>query len=288
VRKHSHQKLSTYGIGKELSRKQWLHVGRQLVQKGLLAQEERYGSLRLTQAAYQALKNHETILGRLQEEERPAQPGEKVEVEYERELFEILRLKRKELADAAHIPPYLVFSDKTLVEMATYLPDTPESMKAIYGMGEVKLEKYGELFLEVVADYCQKHNLVPRAKPNERTASVSSWTGKKLRHVQVGEMYNEGQSVEQIRTAFGVQQGTVIDHLSRYVTEGHELRSGDGLPEPKLSAEDQQRVLQTFEKLGARALKPVFEALGGAVSYEDLKVMRLRFMTQTGEDGFPP
>jgi ATP-dependent DNA helicase RecQ len=68
-------------------------------------------------------------------------------------LFGLLRQRRKELADAAGIPPYIVFSDRTLVEMASALPQSDEELLSISGVGQVKLERYGEEFLGVIRDY---------------------------------------------------------------------------------------------------------------------------------------
>ncbi|MBI3162165.1 MAG: DNA helicase RecQ, partial [Chloroflexi bacterium] len=119
-----HDKLSTYGIGAELTKKQWMHIGRQLLSTGYLKQEGEYHTLSLTARALEALKKREPIFGVVQEAERVRTKRRKEEVEYNHELFEALRQKRKELADEAGVPPYVIFSDKTLVEMAAYYPQT--------------------------------------------------------------------------------------------------------------------------------------------------------------------
>ena len=78
------------------------------------------------------------------------------------ELFAQLRSLRKELADQANLPAYIVFSDRALVEMATYFPQNETQLLAINGVGGVKLERYGEPFLALLQDYCAEHNLQPR------------------------------------------------------------------------------------------------------------------------------
>jgi ATP-dependent DNA helicase RecQ len=284
VLKFAHQNLSTYGIGKELPRKQWLHMARQLVQKGLLVQDDRYGSLKLTPKAYEVLKSKETILGVLQTEKAALPTAKKAgEVEHDQELFEILRKKRKELADAARVPPYVIFSDRTLVEMTAYYPMSPSSMMKINGVGQVKFSRYGEIFMDVIREYCQPRNLVEKPKRSAREQPPAGQMEFKPRHVVVGEAYNDGQSVQELMEHFQVQQGTILDHLTKYAQEGNPLHEGSELLAfSTLSAEQQVAVLAAFEELGAERLKPVFDRLNGAVSYDELKILRLHYLSKRG------
>ncbi len=300
VTRWGHQSLSTYGIGKEYTRNQWIRLGRQLVHKGYLEQEGQYGMLRLTEKAYGLFRNKETVMGVMEEEKRKGAPTQGAEaLEYERGLFDRLRAKRKELANAARIPPYIIFSDKTLVDMATYFPMSPESLTKMFGVGTVKAAKYGDVFLEVIRAYCGERGLVERKKvrarqavksaPDVKSGNVSGSAAgeerqeKKLRHIEVGEAYNQGQTIEQIMERFSIQQFTVIDHLYHYRREGHPLRRDEVLRLTELAEEERKRALEAFDRLGTDYLKPVFEALGGRVSYDDLKVVRLYFVSR--EDG---
>ncbi|MBA1343326.1 MAG: hypothetical protein C5S52_06980 [ANME-2 cluster archaeon] len=84
-----------------------------------------------------------------------------VDGSFDHDLFEILRSLRKKLADDAGMPPYVIFHDSSLMEMATYFPRSRSDFRTIIGVGESKLEKYGELFLEEIAGYCKEHNIKP-------------------------------------------------------------------------------------------------------------------------------
>ncbi|NIM11395.1 MAG: DNA helicase RecQ [Candidatus Aminicenantes bacterium] len=165
VGKFNHQHLSTYGIGKDLSRKQWFLLSRQFIQKGLLVQDQEYGSLKLTPKGYEVLSGKETVRGILRAEEvrEPAvsksKRGKEISQEYDRELFEILRRQRKELADRYNLPPYVIFSDRSLIDMAARLPRTGESFLEIHGVGAAKLEKYGSIFLHLIDRYCQEQQI---------------------------------------------------------------------------------------------------------------------------------
>jgi len=289
VLKFAHQNLSTYGIGKDLTQKQWQHIARQLIQKGLLSQEERYGSLKLTPRAYEALKNKETIYGVLQIEETALSSTKKAsEMAYDPEMFEVLRQKRKAMADAEHVPPYVIFSDRTLVEMATYYPMSPDSMLKINGVGRVKFERFGQIFIGIIQQYCQARGLAEKTKlinqvippPNQEQMEI------KPRYVIVGEAYNQGQSVTALMEFFRVKQLTILDHLEKYIQDGNPLRDGGGfLNLSRLSANQQKAVLQAFDELGAERLRPVFDRLNGAIEFDELRLVRLYYLSKQISSG---
>jgi len=285
VRKNGHQALSTYGIGKEYTRQQWISLSRQLLHKELLLQDDEYGSLKLTPQAYELFKNRQPVMGILEEEVRAETPvgkgarkGEAPQ-DYDRKLFDILRQKRKDLADAAHLPPYVIFSDRTLIEMAAYYPQATASLTQIFGIGRQKLEKYGPLFLEIISAYCREARIQERPKHRaSRSRAERSQVENAPRHIQVGNAYNAGRTVEQIAAEHGIQGGTVLSHLAKFLLEGHSLRDNKFLNLPPLAEEQHTRILKAFADLGTEYLKPVFEALDGAVSYDDLKRYRLEYL----------
>jgi ATP-dependent DNA helicase RecQ len=282
VLKYQHQELSTFGIGKEFTRKQWLHIAQQLLQKGLLDQSnDLYRVLRLTPKGSEVLMSREPVLGILPPAEVTAAAKKKAgEIDYDPDLFALLRAKRKDLAEAANVPPYVIFSDRTLAEIASYYPLTPDSLKRINGIGQVKFERYGQILLDLVQEFCQERGLQERLPRNGGEARPTRQTVSKPRHVIVGEAYNEGQSILALMQQYGVQRSTILDHLAAFALEGNPVRQGDDfLSLLDLPGEQQEAALQAFEQLGSKYLKPVFEQLGGAVSYDDLKILRLHFLS---------
>lgn len=271
-----HNKLSTYGIGTELTKKQWMHIARQLLTLGYLDQEGEYHTLRLTGKALEALRKREAILGVLQEAaERIKKAGKKKsEIEYNNALFALLRQKRKDLADEAGVPPYVIFPDQTLVEMAAYYPQSIASLLTISGVGQVKLSHYGEPFLEVIQDYCQKHGLQEGRKEAPRTKNDSH-----RRYVLVAEAYNAGETVQSLMDRYQVTAGTIIDHLMRYLVAGNQIRNGADLETfTSVTAEQKQAAYAAFAELGTTFLKPVHEKLQGALNYDELKILRMLYM----------
>jgi ATP-dependent DNA helicase RecQ len=156
-----HDKLSTYGIGAEKVADAWSSLLRQLIHHGYLIQDvANYSVLKLTAAARPLLRGEETLVlakprirvKTLQKKGRP-QVGD---FDYDDDLFDALRIRRKQLADAEGVPPYVIFGDATLAEMAAKMPTDEESMMAISGVGKHKLQRFcGEFIDEIIGYMCR-------------------------------------------------------------------------------------------------------------------------------------
>lgn len=155
-----HDRLSTYGIGTELDKMQWRGVVRQLLARGLLRLDDAgHGGLRLDPSCRGVLRGEESIHLR-EEQARPARPARPARRDTarsvsamdpeDRSLWERLRALRTELAREQGVPPYVIFSDATLLEMVASAPRTPEEMAGITGVGQHKLERYGDAFIRAI------------------------------------------------------------------------------------------------------------------------------------------
>ena len=155
IRDNNHHQLSTYGIGKEHSVEFWLSILRQLIHQGLLSQDITQGSsLRLTEAARAVLKSEYALqLAEPRLQAKHVYQDKLAQFNYDKKLFAKLRALRKELADADDVPPYVVFNDKTLAEMAQLMPTNDSEFLKVSGVGFTKLNKYGAPFLNTIRDY---------------------------------------------------------------------------------------------------------------------------------------
>jgi ATP-dependent DNA helicase RecQ len=158
IRGLEHDRLSTYGIGADKSETEWTSLIRQLIHHGYVVQDiAQYSVLKLTPAARPLLKGEielELAKPRIKEKTRKTRrPKVDVHGPYDEALFDALRRLRKELADAEGKPPYIVFGDATLVQMSREKPGDDESLLAISGVGQAKLEKYGAEFLRLIGQY---------------------------------------------------------------------------------------------------------------------------------------
>lgn len=165
VIKNGTDKLSVYGIGTEYSKEQWKRLALQFLQHGLVNRDPQHGSLRLTQRGWAVIRNEEQFQGIPVDlvnhiAEEPSDTLSKELSEYSHELFEQLRTTRRELADAEHVPPYVVFHDKALQQMAAQLPQSVEAFIQIPGIGTAKVKKYADVFLPIISAYCQENGLM--------------------------------------------------------------------------------------------------------------------------------
>ena len=154
-----HHQLSTYGIGKDKSDNYWNNIINQLVHKGLIRVDiTAHAALRLTEAARPVLKGDVAVqLAVPRLEFKPDKKKAKhAPANYDRTLFTRLKHLRKVLAEENEVPPYVVFSDATLVDMACKLPTTRNTLLDVSGVGQTKLERYGDAFMQLINDYINR------------------------------------------------------------------------------------------------------------------------------------
>ena len=156
IRQHGHDRLSVFGIGTELGGPAWRSVVRQLIVQGFLnADQRRYGALVLTGQSRALLKGEVEVRLRedrkLKTEKKKRRDTAASLATADQPLFEALRERRKAIADSLDVPPYVIFHDATLRQMAEFRPRTEAELLGINGVGEAKLERYGRAFLEVIA-----------------------------------------------------------------------------------------------------------------------------------------
>jgi ATP-dependent DNA helicase RecQ len=187
--------------------------------------------------------------------------------------------------------------------MAAYYPQSTESLLNISGVGQVKLRQYGEAFLEVIKAYCEKHGLKEQPHPQpfshrEKGATSPSPTGRGDRGSLAGrgegeigertrlvaEAYNAGDGVQSLMERYHVTAGTILDHLTRYLSAGNNLRNGADLHElTSATPEQKQAAFAAFDELSPAFLKPVYDKLNGDLNYDDLKILRMLYLISRQE-----
>ena len=155
-----HDKLSTYGIGESESQEYWGGILRHLVHQGYLSQDVgNYSVLKLTDAAPPLLRGEKQFeMARPRVRKTPEvkrKTAGREEPDYDMGLFELLRIMRKDIADRAGVPPFVIFHDRTLVELAAHRPESLDTLMEIHGVGKSKCEKYGKEILETVRRYSE-------------------------------------------------------------------------------------------------------------------------------------
>ena len=283
VRRLGHDRLSTFGIGKDLVANQWKSVFRQLVAAGMISVDvEGHGGFRLTEAARPLLRGERRIQlrrdperGKRSRAERTSAAQPPLDPEANA-LWERLRALRRALAETQGVPPYAIFPDRTLRELVTYRPQDRDAFGRISGVGQVKLERFAEPFLGALAAHAVEHGrpahlpaLTARPLPAARRddAGLSDTECDSLARFQAGA------SVDAIATARGLQPTTILSHLSQAIEQG--LLPLDRVVE--LAPDELKAIRYALSQIpedSAFSLKPAFEALEGRYSYGVLRCVR--------------
>ena len=158
IQRWGHDKLTTYGIGKDLTRPQWSAIGRDLLRLGYLAQDAgQFPTIALTDLGLEALKSRRVIMLSKPVELKKISVPRTGEIECDETLFDRLRKLRKRLADERSVPAYVIFGDNTLRQMAREYPTHIDALRMIGGMGEKKLAEFGNIFTNEVAAYLRTY-----------------------------------------------------------------------------------------------------------------------------------
>jgi ATP-dependent DNA helicase RecQ len=184
-------------------------------------------------------------------------------------LFEELRKLRRQKAEERGLPPFAVFSDVTLRDLARRRPSTPQCMLAVHGVGETKCEQYAGDVLPLIAGYCRQHNLpldAAAASPARARKSAADRppTGAKQ---QAFELFTQGVSVDHVCGATGRAHATVEGYLVEFI-DRQALCDPGAWVDPAVF----ERIRQAAAKAGGERLKPIFEALEGTIGYEQIRI----------------
>ncbi len=274
-----HKSLKTYGIGADISKNEWFEYFRDLMAQGFLKQSDgQFPVLQLTEKSVDVLKGNvsvELIKATIKEEKKSSLVSD-VSHEYFKDLFADLKTVRTEFARGENVPPYVIFSDATLVEMATFLPLDLNEMSRISGIGELKLQKYGADFLAAIKRYCEENDLesrinlkAPRREKKQRTKRNEK--GQNTYDVSL-EMFLSGMSVGEIARERGVTNSTVENHLARFIQSG-EIALTDLVHEDKI--EPIREAIVKFQDIGA--LSSIKEYLGEDYTYGEIRAVLADF-----------
>lgn len=271
-----HKNLKTYGVGADISKDNWYDYFKDLIAQGYLAQTEgQYPVIVLTNKSTDVLKGNvavELIKVKVKEEKKSSPLVTNVSHEYFKDLFEELKKVRTNFARGENVPPYVIFSDATLVEMATFLPQDETEMRKISGVGDLKLEKYGADFLQAVKDYCELNNYKSRIelkspKRERKSRTKRDENGKDTYHTTL-ELFQSGMSVAEIARTRSMVATTIESHLARFIPSG-EIALEDLVPEHKIEAI--RKAVYKFNDSGA--LSPIKEYLGEDYSYGEIRAV---------------
>jgi ATP-dependent DNA helicase RecQ len=274
VRQWDHQKLSTYGIGKGFSRSEWLAIGRELIRLGLVSQNaQKFGVLEITDIGKLTLKERREVV--LTRPEKKTETKDKKRIQkstgdFDTDLFARLRALRKSIADQRKVPPYIIFGDVSLRQMALDCPVTNQQFSNITGVGAKKLADFGTIFMREIAAFLQEQGKGPKPHlPKDLKLEAQESDAASDTVEESLALYEEGKNLAEIATARGLTVSTVMNHLITALGQGEALDI-----RRFISVTEEDLINEAFMQAGSSKLKVVKEILGERISYEQLHLYR--------------
>ncbi len=273
--REEHKSLSVYGLGKDIAKEEWMHYTKELINYEYLQPSDgQYPVLRLTQKGKAVLfKKEKVYLSAPVNIEIAKEPIVYQEHSYEKELFENLKQLRNKIAREENVPAYIIFSDSTLLDLATYLPLTQSDLLKISGFGTFKAEKYGKPFLELIQDYCSEHKLQtrihlkqPKRERKEKPASATTERPSDTRRISYS-MFKQGKTIAEIAEERNFNSGTIESHLSYYIASG-EIPIDDLVDKHK-----QEAIKKAAGIFGKDSLRILKDNLPDEISYGEIRMV---------------
>ena len=278
IRQWDHKKLSVYGIAKEHSVNELKEIAGLLIAEGLLAKNsQEYATFGVTESGMHFLTSRESlVLTRLKREEEKASSASRAALDYDQALFDAMRHLRIQLAADRGVPPYVVFGDVTLQQMAYYLPQSSASLSRIPGVSDSKLEQFGDRFLSVIREHALAHNLEERDIPARKRIRSDRAILSGSTYDQTRQLLQQGMSIKEIARVRGLAASTIAGHLNRLVRAGEKLDLGPLLP----PQERFDKIRAALVETGGEYLSPAKEVLGDEYSYDEIRIVWL-YLGQT-------
>ncbi|HLD70245.1 MAG TPA: DNA helicase RecQ, partial [Candidatus Omnitrophota bacterium] len=308
-----HERLSIFGRLSSYNESEIKELIGHLLEKGFLVKTgEEYPILNTTKSGQVFLSSQERVFlpklrarlpiagkegGQARSEWKKTKTKGKTQqdLNYDRGLFEKLRGLRKSIADRKGVPPFVIFPDAALYEMAYYLPQSCEGFSRIFGVGTKKLEEFSEEFTKIISQYARENGLqlsrplrhseehsdeespreIIRFSQNDGRTLRTTAASTSLTHEETRKLLNERLSLEEIAQRRKLTVGTVLSHLEKLVEELKEDGQKISVDHLKFPEHRLAKIKSAFEKTGSAKLSPVKEILGEDFSYEEIRLARV-------------
>jgi len=267
IEQNRHQQLTTFGIGKEFKATEWKNIFRQLIGLGYIdTQPERFGALSLAEKARPLLRNEMSLNLRKHKHKKSSTSNRKTGSvllrDIDEPLFEALRKKRLAIAQKESVPPYVIFHDKTLIDMARLRPLSLSDMALIAGIGDKKLNKFGQLFIDVIEQF----DIHPWMKNN-----LSDTINTTL------SLFSENRNISTVAMQRDLTDSTIFSHLSKAI-ESNIINIEDISEISLQDIELVQQAINFCDAEGDDSSKRIHESLNGDIEYGIINCVRASMM----------
>ncbi|MFD1676473.1 DNA helicase RecQ [Alicyclobacillus fodiniaquatilis] len=272
IRQLGFDALPTYGLMRGRTEKEIVGYIHTLVADGYLKLSEgQYPVLQLLPQAARVLKNEAQVFVKVVQQTQAQR--------LDNGLFEQLRALRKEISQREHVPPYVIFSDSTLREMAALCPTDEQGMLAVKGVGELKFAKYGHAFLTCLQAYAAAstedskqtratHMRTVGAQATQHAGEAGVDDGQTPSHLVSYQLYQAGETIADIAKKRDMSRITIENHIIRSAQEGHAM-DWDTI----INSEHEQQILAAIAEVGVEKLKPLKAQLPAEVSYFEIRAV---------------
>ena len=282
IKSHRTDKLPFFGGGSDKEASYWMALLRQLLVAGYLRKDiETYGVIHLTDKGKEFLKSptsfmmtedHSYVEEDIEKISGAASNGEVVD----KALFELLKKKLKKQADTLNLPPFVIFQETSLEDMALKYPVTLEELSNVFGVGEGKARKYGKPFIKLIADYVEEHDIIRPEDFVVRTTGSNS--ALKLYIIQ---NVDRKLSLPDIAGAKGLEMPQFIKEMEAIVYSGTKLNIDYWIDEI-LDEDDQEDLHEYFLEADTDKISEAMDEFDGDYEEEELRLYRIKFISEVG------
>ena len=282
IESYEHDKLPVFGKGKEESEKLWTSVIRQAMIAALLEKDiENYGILKITPKGLEFMDGPYSVdLYKDHDFEKLTEPEtQEVQVNsgpaYDEKLFELLKAERKRLAKTKNLPPYVIFQDPSLEEMATVYPTTKEELAQINGVGMGKVAKFGAPFLKLIAAYVEENEIETASEVVVKTSGTRS----KVK-ISIIQQIDRKIDLDEIAENLNISMGELLQEIEQIIYSGTKLNI-DYYIHHIMDEEREDILHEYFMNAESDHIKTALEELGEEEFAEDeLRVYRIKFISE--------
>ena len=282
IKSYKHHKLECYGVGEEKDERFWNMVIRQaLIAKFLTKDIENYGLLKMTSSGLEFLDKPTSFMltedhDYTENDDEESSFGAKI-VAVDEELFSILKDLRRKISKIKDVPPFVIFQDPSLEDMAIQYPITIDELQNITGVGAGKAQRYGKEFVDVIKRYVEEKEII---RPLDMVVkSVVNKSGVKVYIIQSIDMK---KSLEDVADAKGMDMSELLSEIEAIVNSGTSINL-DYYINSVIDEERQHDIYSYFrEEAESDSLEDAIKELGGEYEEEEIRLVRIKFLSEMG------
>ena len=281
IGQHGHKQLEEFGSGEDIDPKLWSPVIRQALIEGYISKDiDNYGLLRITAAGKRYVNNPESFM--VVEDTVFNNDDIDEDASYgavsalDPTLLSMLKSLRKDVAEKNNLPPYVIFQDMSLDQMATSYPVTEKELGNIRGVGVGKAKRYGKPFYELISKYCEENEI---ERPDELI--VKTVVKDSMKKPKIINLIDRKRSLDDIASTVGLDFEELLDEIDTIVYSGTRLNI-DYCIDEELDEEDVEGIYEYFRESDTDSMEEAMDELGDTYTEDQVRLVRIKFISEMG------